>query len=370
MSEKTRKYQVWLSMGFAALIILPILSPVIPFSAEIEIIEKRQLAQKPNLTLRKIRSFPEEYEKYFNDHFAFRNLLIRWNSIIKSGYLRMSPVPTKVVIGKEGWLFYVAEGALENYRRTSVFSKDELDRIRQTAERRTQWLKNRGIAYYIVLVPEKQTIYPEFMPDSIQRVGNVSKLDQVTAHLKKNPDLNIIDTRQGLLNEKGKHVLYDNLGTHWNQYGAFIAYRQLMDKVVQGFPEISPLEKEDFSIKTEIVAGGEITAMLALPDSFFEEEIIKLVPKKERTFEFMKGHDATRGQYIMWVTTKNKNPNLPKLLMYRDSFATRLIPYLSENFSHSIYKWDFSFETDLIKQEKPDIVIHQVEERYLEHLKG
>jgi len=51
--------------------------------------------------------------------------------------------------------------------------------------------------------------------------------------------------------------------------------------------------------------------------------------------------------------------------MFRDSFADGLIPYLSENFSRSVYVWKPKVDLQVIEQEKPDIVIFEVAERYL-----
>jgi len=59
------------------------------------------------------------------------------------------------------------------------------------------------------------------------------------------------------------------------------------------------------------------------------------------------------------------NNGLPKLVMFRDSFADGLIPYLSENFSRSVYVWKPKVDLQVIEQEKPDIVIFEVAERYL-----
>ena len=361
-------FNALLSIIFVILIALPLASRIMPFSPITESMEKRELAEKPKLTLKTLLSFPTQYEEYFNDHFGFRNLLVYWNNMIKVKYLEASPFPTKVIIGRDDWLFYAGEGALENYRRRFIFTKQTLEQIRQNVEKRNKWFRSRGIAYYLVFVPEKQTIYPEFMPTSIQRMGKYSKLDQVVSYLKKHSDVTVVDLREGLLRQKKKKdILYDRLGTHWNEWGAFVGCKQLINAIAKDVPDVPSLKLSDYLIKREIVEGGELPDMIALQGSFFKENVVKVVSKNERQFKLLEGN-LQQDKIESIVISENENNNLPRLVMFRDSFATRMIPYLSECFSRSVYVWSFGCDTNLIEREKPDIVINEVEERYLEML--
>ena len=51
--------------------------------------------------------------------------------------------------------------------------------------------------------------------------------------------------------------------------------------------------------------------------------------------------------------------------MFRDSFASRLIPYLSEHFSRILYQWQNDFDPELIRREHPDVVIQEMVGRHL-----
>lgn len=54
--------------------------------------------------------------------------------------------------------------------------------------------------------------------------------------------------------------------------------------------------------------------------------------------------------------------------MFRGSFAIELIPYLSESFSRSVYVWDDRVDFSIVDDEKPDLVILEMAERYLGEL--
>ena len=66
--------------------------------------------------------------------------------------------------------------------------------------------------------------------------------------------------------------------------------------------------------------------------------------------------------------TQVDNPALPRLLMFRDSFATAMQPSLSELFSRAVYVHTPTldgFDPSLVRREHPSVVIQEVVERML-----
>ena len=51
--------------------------------------------------------------------------------------------------------------------------------------------------------------------------------------------------------------------------------------------------------------------------------------------------------------------------MFRDSFATWLIPLLSEHFQRIVFSWQYTLERELVEREHPDVVIQEMHERAL-----
>ena len=46
--------------------------------------------------------------------------------------------------------------------------------------------------------------------------------------------------------------------------------------------------------------------------------------------------------------------------MFRDSFATWLIPLLSEHFQRIVFSWQYTLERELVERERPDVVIQEM----------
>ena len=83
-------------------------------------------------------------------------------------------------------------------------------------------------------------------------------------------------------------------------------------------------------------------------------------------FEYIK-NEGTGG-----VITKGKNENLPRAIVFRDSFFSALTPYFSTMFSSVEYNWRRMNEGDKksILENKPDLIVFENVERYAVGIAG
>jgi hypothetical protein len=109
-------------------------------------------------------ALPRMLAEYFKDHFALRAELIRWQARAKVGWLRSSSSP-EVMLGREGWLFHVGEGEVEMFTGAKPFTPEGLEDWRRFLEATRDGAGRRGASLVVTFVPEKQTVYPELMPD-------------------------------------------------------------------------------------------------------------------------------------------------------------------------------------------------------------
>src|SRR5580700_382880 len=121
--------------------------------------ENRNLAKLPGWprNFQDVKNFTGQAMVFYRDHFGFRNALIR--AVALGKYHGLGPeVNDRIIVGKEGWLFY---------------SKDE------------KFLADRGIPFLVVIPPDKQTIYPEYLPDEFRGFPTPSRLDQLITRLRE-----------------------------------------------------------------------------------------------------------------------------------------------------------------------------------------
>jgi len=360
---------------FILFIFLP--AAIMPFIAKKSVsnTEKRKLAPLPDFSssIYNFKEFTHKFELFMKDNFGFRNNLIMLNNYFKVAFLKKSPLE-KVVLGKEGWLFLTDDGLINDFRGFSHPNHIQLETIRIHLKNKNAWLKNHSINYLFVLPPNKQTIYPEFMPDRLNRVSSLTRCDILMKYLSDKSDVPILDLRPFFLDQIKKHEhLYYLTDAHWNEKGAFLGYEQIMKRIKHFFPDINVLNHRSFEIETIISKGLDTANMLSLSD-FYEEENPSLKIKTALAKDYFTFNDYKLPGISQQHFIERGNPNSKySAIIFRDSFCTNLIPYLSESFNKIIYIWSpykKEIMEQIIKVSKPDIVIEEITERLIGNYYG
>ncbi len=331
--------------------------------------EQKSLAPKPAFRFDAVFDYLKRWRAYYEDYFRPRHQLIYLNNYLYAKYFGISPLPI-VLIGKQGWLFMGKQNErvdeIRYYRSLEPFSPEELEHWRLALEKRRDWLAARGIRYLFVIAPNKSTIYPEFLPGHIRPARPQSRLDRLVDYLQKHSDCSILDLRGAMLAAKKERLIYRKTDSHWNKYGAYLAYREIMKTLAKYFPEAAPLDISNFKIYINDRNGGDLAIMLFLHTNIFREKVIEMksrFPLQAKSGELIKGKFPGVKQSVH----ENPGAKLGTVLVVHDSFAARLKSFLSEHFKRTIYlrDWNLGFYTNLIKKEKPVVVIEEMAERFL-----
>jgi len=322
--------------------------------------ENRRLTEFPHRpgNLSEAVHLPRMLTEYFKDHFGLRAQLIRWQANVKVNWLKSSSSPD-VILGKDGWLFYAGEEEVELFCGAKPFTEAELEDWKLFLESVRDVTRERGAAFVFVVLPEKQAVYPEKMPRGLVRLRSDSRQDQLIEYLRSHSDIRVLDVRPALAEAKREQRIYYQTDTHWNDLGAFAAYQTLTREVGKDFNGVQPRTASDFDVAPS-TRSGDLAGLLGLHGTLSENEL-KLHPKQQRArFE---GICGDRGQ----CTSEINDPSLPRVVVYRDSFSSFLIPFFAEHFSHGAYVWDIKWRVspEFVGNERPNIVVLEMIERNL-----
>ena len=327
--------------------------------------EKRLLAVQPRFTWNSIVVFPRKYEEYFNDNFSFRTLLVKINSYLLRRAFGLSAIPD-VVIGKDGWLYLTSKdygNSLEDYMGLIDVDQGTLELIRINLEQRTKELQAKGIQFLVVVAPDKQSIYPDYLPDNWKRNKRYStRLDQVVEYLKAKSTVQILDVRNALLKERktAQFPLYKKTDSHWNYFGAFVAYQQIMASF-----SMMPLQKKDFQWQQQTAQSGDLAEMLAASDQYKEENDITFSPIVKSKVTFVETENAYGTSLeSKRLVASNKDRLSTKLLVFHDSFGEGLFKFLSNHFGESVFINSNLFSMAIVEKEKPNVVVFELVERF------
>ncbi len=331
---------------FVLVIWLPAFQMNLGLYKEFDDTEKRELAPLPKFDSGRIPLLAREIDAYVEDHFGFRPDLIRWNSYLRVNLLRASPIKS-VILGKGRWLFYCSEAlgdgnTMNDYMGMMPLREGELKVLKIRLEENRRRFSEKGIPYILVITPNKNTVYGEYLPERIENCKSRTRLDQFMEYMAANSDLRILDLRGPLWEAKSVHPVYWETDSHWNSFGAYVGYRRIFEEFTRHFPGSAPVEiSGDISVKPR-PRGGDLAQMLFLTDLLSE------------------------GNNTSFELRPSSVPRLGKLLFRHDSFGDGLYPFLTQSFERIKGVAPFApFRFDEIFSDPPDVVLHLFTERYI-----
>ena len=312
---------------------------------------------------KEVLGFPQAFTSYADDRFGLRRMFLHLGSRLR-WILGLKISPT-VLFGKNGWLYLgLHDNVIEQFRGIDVFSRDELVSWVQRMVSRRDWLRERGIPFILVVAPNKHTIYPEYLPIRVGNVLGKTPLDQLAEYIAAHTDLDFVDLREPLMAAKKEHRVFYKTDSHWNNMGGFVGYEEIMKHVRGYFPDVKSLTLNDFSIVEGMMYDGGLTQMINLKGKigetwpFFSPKFSSHILSDKET-----GEKGTSER----VDIETDLDDMPKALIFADSFMIAMRPYFAETFHRVVIvpHKGLTFDPALIEKEKPDIVIYEVVERLL-----
>ena len=349
---------------FVAAITLPLAANIAGIDGGDPGAENRELATFPRLdrSWTSVVAFPKGLRDWFDDHFGFRSTFVRWHGEIQLFGLGVSPT-TAVVTGRDGWLFYGDDKSVEDYAEVDPMTPDAIANWREAVLRARDWLAAHGVAYVFTVAPDKHMVYGDEMPATIARVGDLSRTDQLLTALQDTALA--VDVRPALFIGKSSERLYQQTDTHWNERGALIAYQQIINAVRARVPATPPAwTRADFQPTERTIEGLDLAGMMGLKRVLREVDLT-LAPRRPRRAHVVEPAGASPTDEEGRLVTEINDPSLPRAVIFRDSFVSRLVPFLSEHFSRAVYLWQNDFDADVVLKEHPDVVIQEIVGRHL-----
>lgn len=328
--------------------------------------ENRTLADFPKLTTENIREYPGQFEAYFNDRLPFKYQLIFLNSWINY-YVFHTTNSKSVIVGKDGWLFYkgsqvMDEDPVGDYRGTNLFTDEELAQIAANMQHTKDFLAERGCEFAILIAPNKERMYDEYMPDEYGDPAQYNRIVQVTEYLREHTDVTVVSPYETLLAYKQEHpedLLYYTYDTHWNNVGSYLGARELATALGWELPELDKVTK---TLSSPPV--GDLSGLLGMGDYLKGGQIYTLSDYSPHTLDRQVSSDLSE---FVYTNTAGDGAD-EKLFIIGDSFSTMMSPYIASHYNNTYLNFYFNYTGEMLERENPDVVVFETVERYLDRM--
>ncbi|MCD8090600.1 MAG: hypothetical protein LUD81_08290 [Clostridiales bacterium] len=296
--------------------------------------ENRYLQEFPEFTAENIISggFMDDIGTYVEDHFPLRDFFMELNGRFSVYVLGQKEV-NGVYIGKDG-------GFYEKYEKPG--------RTEEIAQRFNDFSDKTEGRVYLTLVPTAAQIYSDKLPRFAEEPTQLETMEEYYSLTKTENT----DVSEALYQNREEKLFY-SLDHHWTTRGAYIAYREIAERM--GF---EPLGEDYFEI-TQVTDDFKGTVFSKVNMGTGKADTIEVYksgtaftvsyPDTEEVTDSFYNFDYLdkKDKYSLFLNnihplveiTNNSERAEGSLAIIKDSYANCLIPFLAEHFK-TIYVFD------------------------------
>ena len=310
-------------------------------------IDNRKLSEFPSLAQINSDTF-KNISNFFKDRLGFREDMITLYTNVHKNLLNTLVHPS-YIYGKDNYVFF------DLYQKSFT---DHTEHFVQSLNEVAKYIESRGAKFYVVLNPEKTSVYTEKLPEGVHY--NRLWLDTLEEKLT--------ESNIDVLKEKSKSEMVYNKqydAGHWNDTGAFYGTNNILEFISKDFPNVHPHSKDDFTITEE--------NRQYLPTSKIEvNELVPVYSLKETNVEDLTGkydlfinRDSQQNHFSYFKNNTEAANDLPKALVFQGSYLNGREKYLEDRFKEyiAIHNYQNIFDIDYyMNLFQPDIVIFEVAE--------
>jgi alginate O-acetyltransferase complex protein AlgJ len=264
----------------------------------------------------------------------------------------------KVIVGKDDWLFLDndSNGFLRQYAGELRLSDAKLEVWQELLEIRIARLRELGATYHFLVVPENPTVYPEMLPDHIKGTDERT-VQQIMRQLESSgSEARLIYPLEQMIEESSRRRVCRKTDTHWTDFGAFVGYQALVREIEKEAPIHVVAEEELWFFERKMLGDlGYKLGIGAVPEPCTGY----LYRRAEGVYD-----NCVEGNASLIVTECAEVPPT-KCIVFGDSACYGMLACLAQTFGRMMFVHSPTLDYDLIAEERPDVVISEMTERFL-----
>lgn len=259
------------------------------------------------------------------------------------------------VEGRGNWLFLNSVGptaTLAGFGDLSAWRRDRLPRWVASLRARHLRMGARSLPFLVVIAPEATGIHPDRLPE-----GTAVEVPTMAEHLAAalaREGVGVVCASDVLRGARGPVDTYQRVDSHWSSYGAYLCYRAVVAAL--GRPPAVDWSEVRYTVRTGF---GDLSAHVEpeRPGSIHTATV--------------PGVEAAAGPNVFDQRARNVRRHtcatgVGRALVFRDSFANGLIPFLERTFAETVLVGGSpAMPDDAVDLFAPDLVILEVAERSL-----
>ena len=274
-----------------------------------------------------------------------------------------------VIGGKDDFLFEIENekngyNYIEDYTGKAAFTEEESRAILLALREKKAGYAQRGTQYLLVVLPNSQSVYDEYMPDYLGAISSKTRLASLESFLFENDFGYFLNMTEPLDASRSKGLLYNNTENTLNSRGMYFVYRTICDHIsptVMQNTNVLQYEMLDFYQHT--TRGKQIAEKAELADVALNQTVsLSNNTKLNYRFIYEAGYASTSQLHSFGQSFDvTDSPSL--LLQFGNDWErSQAEPFFSNTFGRVTYQIGYEDSPEVFLQADPDIVIQFVRE--------
>lgn len=277
--------------------------------------------------------------------------------VVELEYMPPRVFNDNTIEGRDGWLFFAKEYALEDYLGTNILSNEQMNEYVNGMVRLQDICTAQGKQLYFIIPPNKEIVYSEKMP-SYTIVNEYRRGERLVDYIHANSNIKLIYPIKELEAAKSEWQPYFRTDTHWTELGAFIGVQNLYS--MMGMPTT---DLHSLTVNQKEYVGGDLVGLGNLNQEDYRGDIrYQIQYKPEITVGSVDG-----SQVADWIYRANStSPNQCNIVVIGDSFRLFMSSYMAKDFSNYTHvHWKYLEEPTAKEAFKnADIIVIESVERF------
>lgn len=266
-----------------------------------------------------------------------------------------------IIRGDEGWLFLGAgnNDTLAYSTGQRVISEATVRGWHRLLELREAWLAQRGIPVYTFIAPNKEVVYADRLPRDVPAISDDRPARRIEQRVAGSQAVRLGYPLEALVAARATNETYPSHDSHWNGWGAFVFYREVMGVIAKDVPDVTAIDEDRFRFEEHVVQS-DLGLQVDPPE---KAASIAAVLTRPRARVVADNAVVNNGRVVR--TEWSDRGDRPTLLVFHDSFHNWTRPMFAESFPITVSAHNYRLDFDLVEQVRPDVVLVEITERFL-----
>ncbi|MBQ9131258.1 MAG: hypothetical protein IJX62_02135, partial [Clostridia bacterium] len=235
------------------------------------------------------------------------------------------------VEGRSKWLFYTGNNSLGYYQNTNPLTEKQMKEYANVLQELHEICQAQGKEVRIMIMPNKEQIYWEYMP-TLGVTPGIKRTQAFVDYVKANTEVGIVYPYQELMAAKPYWQVYSRLDTHWNAAGGFVGAQALYRSL--GMEPVSMYNLPIVEDNIQTLSHSDLINIGRVNAADYGEETDYIITYKPNVRMLSEKGGFETGDISITVSDSDNQCNF---VMLSDSFRKNMVPFLKKDFSNGLF---------------------------------